>query len=101
MVKEWYEVEGGLLHRSKEEAERKLAEEEAKVEEEEEARSDEKGLWRWGWWRGHTQLGNLQPPTACLTASGAASELPSRLMHRWGKGPGYLLPRTWAIGTQA
>ena len=24
------------------------------------------------------------PPTACLTASGAASEAPSRLMHPWG-----------------
>ena len=24
------------------------------------------------------------PPTACLTASGAASEVPSLLMHPWG-----------------
>ena len=29
------------------------------------------------------------PPTACLTASGAASEVPSLLMHPWGTPPGF------------
>ena len=34
------------------------------------------------------QLLRQPPPTACLTASGAASEAPSLLMHPWGGGGG-------------